>query len=42
MLEGLTGPGLLSIGTADSLEHPMNVSLLCKGETEAQFPYIGR
>ena len=42
MLEGLTGPGLLSMGTGDPLEHPTNVSLLCKGEIEAQFPYIDR
>jgi len=42
MLEGLTGLGLLSMETADPLEHPMNASLLCKGEIEAQFPYIDR
>jgi len=36
MLKGLTGLGLLSMGTADPLEHPTNASLLYKGETEAQ------
>jgi len=33
---------LLSKGTANPLEHPMNMSLLCKRGTDLELPWIDR